>query len=199
MPSQPALLNGQLIQRRQYATNTNKDDTNTESLQRVYYGSLAPRMKAVKFFSLTTSFAGLAAQPILMEQGMKLGGTGMAVFLCGFAGFFTFVTPFLLHFVTKKYVTEIHYNPQTDEYIATTISIILQKIKTKFRPSDVKVPEVPGMFTSFVVDGKPLFVDPALFDDPEHYVRIMGYDKPIDFKLETTNISNESDSNKLKK
>jgi len=68
------------------------------------------------------------AQPILVEQGMKLGGTGMAVLLCTFAGFFTFVTPFLLHFITKKYVTELHYNPQTNEYTATTISIILRRI-----------------------------------------------------------------------
>ena len=56
--------------------------------------------------------------------------------------------------------------------------------QTKFRPSDVKIPEVPGMFTSFNVGNRSLFVDPALFDDPEHYVRIMGYDKPIDFKLD---------------
>lgn len=48
------------------------------------------------------------------------------------------------------------------------------------------VPEVPGMFTSFLVNKRPLFVDPALFDDPEHYVKIMGYDKPIDFKLDLT-------------
>lgn len=52
------------------------------------------------------------------------------------------------------------------------------------------VPEVPGMFTSFLVKKRPLFVDPALFDDPEHYVRIMGYDKPIDFKL---NLKHESE------
>lgn len=51
------------------------------------------------------------------------------------------------------------------------------------------VPEVPGMFTSFLVKTKDmrrpaaLFVDPKLFDDPTHYVKIMGYDKPIDFKL----------------
>ncbi|CAD7003981.1 unnamed protein product [Ceratitis capitata] len=117
----------------------------------------------------------------------------MAVFLCGFAGFFTFVTPLLLHFITKKYVTEIHYNPKSDEYTATTISILLYKIKTKFRPSDVAVPEVPGMFTSFHVKGKPLFVDPALFDDPEHYARIMGYDKPVDFKLDLTERPTKSD------
>lgn len=49
------------------------------------------------------------------------------------------------------------------------------------------------MFTSFLVKKRPLFVDPALFDDPEHYVRIMGYDKPIDFKL---NSNEESDQTK---
>jgi transmembrane protein 70, mitochondrial len=30
---------------------------------------------------------------------------------------------------------------------------------------------------------RPLFVDPRLFPDPNHYIKIMGYDKPIDFKL----------------
>ncbi|XP_075159401.1 transmembrane protein 70 homolog, mitochondrial [Haematobia irritans] len=190
---QPTFITGQT---RNYAQKPIVNDVDTSKMERVYYGSLAPRMKAVKLFSLTTSLAGLAAQPILMEQGMRLGGTGMAVFLCGFAGIFTFVTPFLLHFITKKYVTEIHYNPQTEEYVATTISIILQKIQTKFRPSDVKVPEVPGMFTSFMVGNKALFVDPALFDDPEHYVRIMGYDKPIDLKLELTETPSNSKSNK---
>lgn len=51
------------------------------------------------------------------------------------------------------------------------------------------------MFTSFLVKKRPLFVDPALFDDPEHYVRIMGYDKPIDFKL---NHDYESEKEKKK-
>lgn len=50
------------------------------------------------------------------------------------------------------------------------------------------------MFTSFVVGDRDLFVDPALFDDPEHYVRIMGYDKPVDFKLELTESTNETNS-----
>ncbi|XP_017861101.1 PREDICTED: transmembrane protein 70 homolog, mitochondrial [Drosophila arizonae] len=177
-------------QARWLATPVADKDTDDKDLKRIYYGTLAPRMRLVKLFSLSTSLAGLAAQPILMEQGMKIGGTGMAVFLCSVGGFFTFVTPILLHLVTKKYVTELHYNQATDEYIATTISLILLKIKTKFRASDVTVPEVPGMFTSFLVKNRPLFVDPALFDDPEHYVRIMGYDKPIDFKL---NLKHESE------
>jgi len=123
-------LKQQQRQHRLYATQPAGKDSNAENnLQRIYYGSLAPRMKLVKLFSLTTSLAGIAAQPILMEQGMKIGGTGMAVLLCTVGGFFTFVTPLLLHFVTKKYVTELHYNSVTDEYTATTISLILMKIK----------------------------------------------------------------------
>lgn len=42
------------------------------------------------------------------------------------------------------------------------------------------------MFTSFKV-GKgqiPLFVDAHDFIDTHHYARFMGYDKPVDFKLE---------------
>lgn len=121
-------------QQQQYrllATQSPAKDSEDGQLQRVYYGSLAPRMKLVKLFSLTTSLAGIAAQPILMEQGMKIGGTGMAVALCTVGGFFTFVTPLLLHFITKKYVTELHYNPVTEEYTATTISLILMKIKVR--------------------------------------------------------------------
>lgn len=42
------------------------------------------------------------------------------------------------------------------------------------------------MFTTFTVKGKSLFFDPRLFGNPDHYARIMGYDKPIDFKLYET-------------
>jgi len=128
---QPQIQLKQQKQHRLYATQAAGKDSEADNLQRVYYGSLAPRMKLVKLFSLTTSLAGIAAQPILMEQGMKIGGTGMAVLLCTVGGFFTFVTPLLLHFVTKKYVTELHYNPVTEEYTATTISLILLKIKVR--------------------------------------------------------------------
>jgi transmembrane protein 70 len=56
-------------------------------------------------------------------------------------------------------------------------------LQITFTTDDVVVPDVPGMFTSFQIKGIPLFVDPQLFDKPEHYAKIMGYDKPIDFKL----------------
>lgn len=45
------------------------------------------------------------------------------------------------------------------------------------------VPEVPRMFTTFKAKGMPLFLDPRGFEEPAHFGRIMGYDKPIDFNL----------------
>lgn len=98
------------------------------NLLKVYQGSLARQIKSVKVFSLSTSIAGLVAQPILIDQATKMGGgTGIIIAVCGFVGFFTFVTPLLLHFVTKKYVTELHYNPTNNEYIATIITFFLTK------------------------------------------------------------------------
>lgn len=151
---------------------------------------MTPNIRSVKVFSLTTSVVGVAAQPVLYEQAAKLGSSvPLTVVVCGFVGFFTFVTPFLIHIVTKKYVTELHYDQLTQEYIATTISFFLTKKLLRFKIEDVTVPEVPGMFTSFHVKTKDmrkpaaLFVEPKLFTDPTHYVKIMGYDKPIDFKL----------------
>lgn len=59
------------------------------------------------------------------------------------------------------------------------------------------------MFTSFVVHKRPLFIEPTLFEDPEHYVRIMGLDKPIDFKLGSKEVKDppttESSSNTKEK
>lgn len=104
----------------------------TDGQEKVYTGSLASRMKAVKVFSLTTSITGCVVQPTLLEQSMKIGGTAMAVAACGVAGFFTIVTPLLLHFVTKKYVTELYYNEKTGEYTAVTISLFLMRQEVSF-------------------------------------------------------------------
>lgn len=162
----------------------------------VYNGILTPQIRMVKVFSLATSLGGIVAQPILLEQASKIGGTPMIVAICGFAGFFTFVTPFLLHLITKRYVTELHYDDAKKEYTASTITFLLQKQMTKFKLEDVVVPEVPGMFTTFMVKDKSLFVDPSLFPDPTHYIKIMGYDKPIDFKFEEARQSAEEASKK---
>jgi hypothetical protein len=44
-----------------------------------------------------------------------------------FLSFFTLATPLLIHFVSKKYVTEMHYNKINDTYTAITYSLLLRK------------------------------------------------------------------------
>lgn len=94
-------------------------------LERIYYGPLTPQIRAVKIFSVTSSAAGLAAQPFILREASTIGSTPLLVAICSVVGFFTFVTPLLLHFITKKYVTEIHYDPETSAYKATTINFFI--------------------------------------------------------------------------
>lgn len=70
-------------------------------------------------------------------------------------------------------------------------------MQTKFKLKDIQVPEVPGMFSTFMVNGKtPLFVDASQFSDPEHYVRMMGYDKPLDLKMNLEDNSSQETKKK---
>ena len=104
-----------------------KDDN--KKLENIYYGPLTPQIKSVKVFSLSSSAAGLLAQPIIIREAATIGSTSLIVALCSVVGFFTFVTPVLLHIISKKYVTEIHYDPASSTYTATTINFFLAKKK----------------------------------------------------------------------
>jgi transmembrane protein 70, mitochondrial len=94
----------------------------------IIVGTLTPQIRAVKVFTLTTSIVGIAAQPVLYEQAVKLGtSTPLIVGICGFVGIFTFITPVLINLITRKYVTEITYNAATGEYTAHTITFFLTR------------------------------------------------------------------------
>ncbi|CAG9840303.1 unnamed protein product [Diabrotica balteata] len=167
---------------------------NKSESREIYYGSLTPQIKAVKIFSLSSSVVGVIAQPFLYNEIAATGNVPVIIAAYTAIGFFTVVTPILLHLITKKYVTHLYYKPNTKSYVANNVNFFCLTKKTEFTPEDVVVPDVPGMFTTFEVKGKALFVDPRLFEDPEHYVKIMGFDKPLDFKLyqTTDNIPNSS-------
>lgn len=115
---------------RRYSSQATKSTTTEDPLgESIYSGKYTSRIVRVKIFSLATSAMGLYAQPILWQQGQVVGGTSLGVLMCSIAGIFTFVTPALLHFVTKKYVVDIRYNKETDEYTTITVSFFLFKNK----------------------------------------------------------------------
>lgn len=104
----------------------------------IYTGKFTRQIIRVKLFSLTTSAMGLLAQPVLWQKGLEVSGTGLSVLICSVAGLFIFVTPVLLHLVTKKYVIDIKYNKKTDEYTCMTVSFFLfqNKVSERIRQSN---------------------------------------------------------------
>lgn len=71
-----------------------------------------------------------------------------------FIGFFTFVTPFLIHWITKKYVTRLEYDHEKDLYSATTLSFFLREKKVGLLQlgglcKDMKCLFMPDLFFLF--------------------------------------------------
>ncbi|EZA59701.1 hypothetical protein X777_16400, partial [Ooceraea biroi] len=170
---------------------TNNQESSKKRVE-IYYGSLTRQIKALKLFSLLTSTGGLLAQPFLYLKAIESGNTGAVLGISACIGFLAVTTPFLIHIITKKYVTHLYYDTEEDKYIANTYSLFAQKKEITFTPEDVVVPDITGMFANCIVKGTPLFLEQGFFYDCNHYIRIMGYDKPIDFKLNTNNNLNQT-------
>lgn len=65
---------------------------------------------------------GIIGQPFLYSAVISTGNVPVIVAAYSFIGFFTFVTPLLLHLITKKYVTHLIYKQDTDSYVAKTVN-----------------------------------------------------------------------------
>lgn len=64
---------------------------------------------------------------MLISKAVEIGSSLAATIgVCAITAFFTFITPVLIHLVTRKYVTSLEYNQKNDEYIATIISFFLK-------------------------------------------------------------------------
>jgi len=92
---------------------------------KIYDGALTTQLKHVKLFSIMTSAMGVVMQPIIWNSTETPLAATIAVL--GMVGFFTYVTPFLIHTLAKKYVTEIIYDPQKEVYSAATYSFFLTR------------------------------------------------------------------------
>lgn len=118
---------------------------------------------------------------ILLNTGLGTSSWALQAVFCGVIGFFTFLTPVLLHLITKGYVVRLYHEPQQDTYTAVTYSVLLTEKRTVFHQRQVRVPDVSKMFTTFYADRTGLLVNPDLFTVPQEYNHLMGYDKPFSF------------------
>ncbi|XP_040911456.1 transmembrane protein 70, mitochondrial [Toxotes jaculatrix] len=151
----------------------------------IYTGSLSTAVRGVKMFSYSTSGASLFLMPhILLKTGLGVQSFATQVAFCGVIGFFTFLTPVLLHLITKGYVMRLYHNPDRNTYTAVTCSVFLTEKKMVFHQSQVRIPAISKMFTSFYVNNTGLLVNPDLFAVPHDYNHLMGYDKPFSFDID---------------
>lgn len=148
----------------------------------IYTGNLSTAVRGVKTFSYSTSGASLLLMPhILLNTGLGAQSWALQVVFCGVIGFFTFLTPVMLHLITKSYVVRLYHNPAQDMYTAVTYSVLLTEKRTMFHQTAVRLPDASKMFTTFYADKMGLLVNPDLFALPQHYNHLMGYDKPFSF------------------
>ncbi|KAJ6663977.1 hypothetical protein lerEdw1_008931 [Lerista edwardsae] len=166
-----------------FSTSSRHD--NSEYGRLVYCGNLAKAVLGVKFFSYSTSIFSLFMMPFIMfKTGIGLDSLPLQIAFCSIVGFFTFVTPVTLHFITKGYVIRLYHKAETDTYTAITYNAILAEKKTVFHQKDVKIPDISKMFTTFYAKTKSMLVNPVLFQYPQDYSHLMGYDKPFTFDFE---------------
>ncbi|XP_061461334.1 transmembrane protein 70, mitochondrial [Rhineura floridana] len=165
---------------------------NCEYGRLVYQGKLSKAVLGVKFFSYTTSMFSLCVMPsIILKTGVGVDSLPLQIMFYSVIGFFTFVTPVALHLITKGYVIRLYHKAETDTYTAITYNVILAEKKTVFHQKDVKTPDISKMFTTFYAKTKSMLVDPMLFQYPQDYIHLMGYDKPFMFDLEEPEESSE--------
>ncbi|XP_063983263.1 transmembrane protein 70 homolog, mitochondrial [Diachasmimorpha longicaudata] len=150
----------------------------------IYIGSFSANIKRVKLFSFTTSIVNFVMQGYLMptilasNNVLALGGT-LLLTACFGVG-----TPILLHLVTRKYVTKMTYDDTRDVYTASVYTFFASERQIEFTPEDVSKPAMRELLTTCYVHDTPLLFNFENFTDIDHYSRILGYDKPMDFQLE---------------
>ncbi|XP_064123922.1 transmembrane protein 70, mitochondrial isoform X1 [Loxodonta africana] len=151
----------------------------------IYTGHLARAVFGVKCFSYSTSVISLASLSYIFAQSNTVfGSLPLQILFYGIIGGFTVITPVLFHFATKGYVIRLYHEATADTYKAITYNFVLSETSTEFHQNDVKIPDSTHLFTTFYAKTKSLFVNPALFPNPEDYNHLMGYDKPFTFGME---------------
>ncbi|XP_076249474.1 transmembrane protein 70 homolog, mitochondrial [Calliopsis andreniformis] len=161
---------------------SSQEDTEPDKIA-VYKGTLAKRFRNLKAFSLLTSCTALLVQPFLYLKAIENDNIVVVTIAFGTVAIFAIGTPLMIHIIAKKYVTDLYYYPKENKYVAEIYTLFLRKKQIEFTAADVEVPDVTGMFTSCIIKGTSIFLHEHDFKDVTHYYNIMGFYKPIDFKL----------------
>jgi transmembrane protein 70 len=161
----------------------------------VYTSKLRNHLFRAKVLSLSSSVLGIGMLPFL-ALSLKEASLLANILVFSTTSFFIFATPLLFQYVTRRHVNRLHYNYETDTYTAFLFNFILQEYKIQFKTTDIQVPDMPGMFTSFHLTNlkRSIFIDYDQVTDKSIVARILGFDKPFDYnKYDKKNKQDDDD------
>ena len=110
---------------------------------------------------------------------MADGTSKIAMVFSGWTCLMVIGSPLLLNLATKRYITELTFNQETELFSATILNFFNQKKKIQFKKEEVQIPAIPGIFTSFLVRNQPLLMDPSFVLDKQAYMHMMRCDKTL--------------------
>ena len=145
---------------------------------KIYYqGNLTPMVKMLKTFSLSTTITGMLIYAYMIKVGIieKQQSTIAMTFMTATCGCVV-LSPLLINLITKRYVTRLTYNEETNVFTVCSLNLFNQVKTTSFTADQVNS-DTNRPMTTFTVNRKPFFVDPLQFSDLSVYERLMGYDK----------------------
>ncbi|KAA0197788.1 Transmembrane protein 70 mitochondrial [Fasciolopsis buskii] len=131
-----------------------------------------------KAFSLFSSSVILSFQPFIV---LKLSNSGLTIVavVCGLG--FSFLTPLLLHLITRSHVHKLYYNDTTKIFTAYTRGLFLTQKQLSFTAAEVSFCEPGFSMANLAVRGTPLFISEIDFPDLVLYKHLMGFDRPMKF------------------
>lgn len=149
--------------------------------QLVYSGPQNTTVLLVKSFSLSTSLVAVCLQPIIWSKYLAEVDSAAALLYIITTMTLSAVmlgTPFLLHILTKRYVKELYYDAEKDQWTAVVYNIFVRETTVQFRSNQIQT--AVGAFATVVADGRPLLIAPQLIQNVDIKTKLLGYDKDIE-------------------
>ena len=140
------------------------NDRDQGKWKKVYEGPLSKPVRLVKMFSLSTAAASLIGSPIIVFFGKQsvpyVGKLAIAAVMC-FAGCGTTT---LLHLLTKSYVHQMYFDPDSKMFAVETLSLFCRQTRSEFSVDDIALNREEKLFSSFRALGRNYFIHQELVE-----------------------------------
>lgn len=139
---------------------------------------MSNRILYLKSVSLISSL-GLAGsyKYVLAKKGFSAALAGV-----GFAFTPFLLSPIIISWFFKRYITRLYYDPTSDTYTAHHYGLLLNKKQCTFKREDVIRSQFTSVLNSFTVGKRPFFVhdeDLVDADSVRIYKRMIGLDEVV--------------------